>query len=118
MCAKHTQLFGSEHTKIKWKFIYILEAHTVENWPAGLELEIKQPQNFNERLENINYLNLHENFEIYCDNMNNDFNKLYPSWPYRYWIIVDGIIKVKQIPEDIETNCYFTLNQLKKFLNE
>lgn len=98
--------------------VYIQEAHTIDNWPAGLELEIEQPKTFNDRLDCVKLLHDKYNilFDVYVDNMNNDFNNIYASWPYRYWII-DSISKKLIIKTMPDKDNYFTIDQLVEWLN-
>lgn len=91
-------------TGVHFLFVYIMEAHAADEWPIKeLPQEINQHRSLEERIEAArNFLvthPLHSSFTLTVDNMENDFVDLYCSWPFRYWVIQDGIIRLKSMPD-------------------
>jgi hypothetical protein len=72
-----------------------------------------------DRLECVELLKtkytMHPRMDICCDYIDDNFNKTYPSWPYRYWIIdsKEKTLLLKTLPE----NNYFTVNQLETWVS-
>lgn len=88
---------------VQFLFVYTMEAHAADEWPIKeLEEEIPQHRTAEDRLKAAsNFLlkhPLHSSFVLTIDNMENDFVNLYPSWPFRYWVIEEGVIKLKCMP--------------------
>ena len=83
----------------RFLFVYILEAH------ASNELtdEIPQHRNISDRLKvGTNFFMehpVHPSFTLTVDNSDDGFVNLYCSWPFRYWMIQDGMIRLKCMPE-------------------
>ena len=82
----------------KWKslvdflIVYIQEAHASDEWPIEqLEVEIRQHQTIEERLvaarRFIKDFNSPADIPFLADNMRNEFNNHYASWPFRFWIL-------------------------------
>lgn len=88
---------------VKFVFVYIMEAHAADEWPIKeLEEEIPQHKTLNDRINAATIFfhrnPLHPDFILTVDNFSNDFVNLYCSWPFRYWVVQDGLIKVKCMP--------------------
>jgi len=104
-------------TKAKFVFVYILEAHATDEWPiACINDVVPQHKTTQDRLNAVGFFQekfpLDSSVELVLDNEHNDFNKVYSSWPFRYWVINQGRVVVKSMPE----NDSVSLNQLYAFL--
>jgi hypothetical protein len=116
---KINEIIDKSPSCISWTLVYILEAHTTNHWPAGLDIDIKQHESMKDRLECVELLKtkytMHPRMDICCDYIDDNFNKTYPSWPYRYWIIdsKEKTLLLKTLPE----NNYFTVNQLETWVS-
>lgn len=89
---------------VDFLFVYILEAHAADEWQIKeLPVEIPQHRNVDDRIKAASSFfaqyALHENFTLTVDNPENDFVDLYCSWPFRYWVIDNGIIQAKCMPK-------------------
>lgn len=97
--------------------IYITEAHATDVWNIGESAGalIESHKNINDRIKCIENLKSKFNLTvpIYADNMNNDFEKIYAGWPFRYFIIKnDKLIKIGD-PDDSQ----FDICELIDFIN-
>jgi hypothetical protein len=97
--------------------MYIAEAHATDEWPVlSVNPDIRQHQTALDRHEaTVKYLNtfpLSTNYEILLDNESNEFNNSYSSWPTRYWIIMNGKVCLKMMP-DVDK---ISLDDLKRWL--
>jgi len=104
-------------TKAKFVFVYILEAHATDEWPiACINDVLPQHKSLQDRANAARIFQesypLQENIELLLDNVHNDFNATYASWPFRYWIIHQGRVEVKSMPE----NDAVSLKQLYSYL--
>ncbi|AYV76331.1 MAG: iodothyronine deiodinase [Terrestrivirus sp.] len=99
--------------------IYINEAHAADVWNIGESAgvinyshkEIKQRIQYAIKFRNTFELEI----PIYCDNMNNDAESKYASWPFRYYVISNNkTIKFIGQPEE----SYFDITELFNFLNK
>jgi len=103
--------------RVQFTFVYILEAHATDEWPiASINDQLPQHKSLRDRMEAASLFQqsypLDPSIELVLDNEENEFNATYPSWPFRYWIVHDGRIVVKAMPE----NDCATLKQLRQFL--
>lgn len=97
-------MYSNNGSGVRFVFVYILEAHAVDEWPvSATNTIISQHKNMQERVDAANFFldqyPLHAQIEFYLDNEDNDFNTVYASWPFRYWIINDGKIALKAMPD-------------------
>lgn len=105
---------------IQFAFVYILEAHAIDEWPIN-EPNVLFPQhkNINDRIDIATKLMadypLPACVQIYVDNENDYFNNTYSSWPFRYWILHNQRVVLKNIPEGEESD-EVSLSQMKSWL--
>ena len=85
--------------------IYTSEAHPADVWPIGESagtINYKHKTIDDRKKCALKFINEYEiNFDVYLDNMNNDFRNTMASWPFRYYIIQKSIIKF--IPKPIDS---------------
>ncbi|ARF09123.1 iodothyronine deiodinase [Catovirus CTV1] len=104
--------------------IYIEEAHATDVWNIGESAGelVESHKNIVDRIGCVK--NLKNKYKItipiYADNMNNEFEKEYSSWPFRYYIInhnhfvkigdpVDSEFNVSEMIEFIDSSIPFTI---------
>lgn len=97
--------YGSQVTFI---FIYILEAHAIDEWRVNsINTEVAQHKNIQDRAEAarkfLSEFPLHEDMTFVLDNETNEFNEVYSSWPFRYWIIdSNNTLRAKMMFKNID----------------
>lgn len=100
MCQIATRYAGA----IRTVFVYILEAHAVDEWHVrSINTELAQHRTLLDRhaaaMLFLERYPLCSHIELLLDNEDNGFNSTYSSWPFRYWIIDEkGFIAVKAMP--------------------
>lgn len=105
----------------RFVFVYIQEAHATDEWPfPGINDTVKQHRNMEDRLASARLLQssfpMHPAMHVVLDSQDNTFNKTFPSWPFRYYVIDSGgIVRVKAMPEGENSDCA-SLNQLVDWL--
>lgn len=90
---------------VNFVFVYIEEAHAVDEWPMPLINEsVSQHKTIQERLNAakklVNSFEFHPEIHIVLDTINNDYNRTYSSWPFRYYVIVNNMVELKAMPVD------------------
>lgn len=102
------------HQRAVFSFVYIMEAHAVDEWPVRCNYQdIRQHKTLQERADAAKILQtefpLHPQMFLYLDNIRDEFNSAYASWPFRYWVIRDGKVALKLMPEGDQVS----MNHLK-----
>ena len=111
------ELIHQYQSMIHFVFIYILEAHASNEWPIR-EYPISFCQHTcvdDKRKAAILFekeMELPSQVEILVDNELNEFNSLYSSWPTRIWILHNGQVALKNMPD----NENITLEEVKDWL--
>jgi hypothetical protein len=88
--------------------VYISEAHAADVWNIGYSAGAinYSHKEINDRIDCskglIKEFNL--NIPVYCDNMQDEFEKTFASWPTRYFVIKNNKILMIAEPEDSEIN--------------
>ncbi len=104
--------------KINMFIVYITEAHASDIWNIGESAGeiVESHKNINDRINCIN--NLQNKFDlsipVYADNMNNQFETLYASWPFRYYVIKNNKFIKIGTPDDSQ----FDICELIQFINQ
>lgn len=80
-----------------------MEAHAIDEWPMpGINDTMKQHVTLQERYTAAQTLTSNFPFDDHIhfviDDMNNSYNTIYSSWPFRYYIIDDGLVQLKEMP--------------------
>jgi len=108
--------------RIKWIFVYISEAHAQDVWPIsqlGPGREILAHKNIQERAKAAQRFNQEYQLSSFfhtllLDNMQDDFDRTYHSWPFRFWVIGPSqSIDFKPMPH----NATYDVSQLDWFLS-
>jgi hypothetical protein len=88
--------------------VYITEAHASDEWPVGPSISFcRQPQSVEERCglaQNFVNTRLYR-VPMLVDTMENDFQKAFAAWPFRYFIVKENRIAFKAQPSVISL-CY------------
>jgi len=97
------------HFVARFAFVYILEAHAHDEWPVPCECtDVAQHKTLQDRALAasllVNEYPLHPKLNLLLDNIQNEFNNTYASWPFRYWIIRNGKVELKLMPEGDQTS--------------
>ena len=76
----------------RFAFVYILEAHAVDEWPVRCtNADLPQHKCLADRATAADRLRrdypLHPQLHLLLDNEHDDFQHTYPSWPFRYWVL-------------------------------
>jgi len=97
--------------------IQIREAHASDVWPIGNIIDVKEHCTLEERLEAAREMVMATQLKIpvLADTMDNMFLKLYSPWPFRFFVVMDGILKLVGMPKEARydttdlVNCLDTL---------
>jgi len=102
---------------VKFLTVYIEEAHAQDEWPIGKTISVcKQAKTIEQRSEMAKTLERklceiqnggQEVMEIVLDTMNNDFEKQFAAWPFRFYAIQDNRVVFKPQPK---LDPYFAYN--------
>ena len=106
-------------TQIDFYMIQIREAHASDVWPIGNVVSVKEHRTLSERLVAANVMVKETQLEIpvLADTMDDTFLKLYSPWPFRFFVIVDGTLKLVGMPKEARydtTDLVECLDSLKK----
>jgi len=88
--------------------VYITEAHASDEWPVGSSISFcRQPQSLEER---CSLAQKFVNTRLYrvpmlVDTIENDFQKAFAAWPFRFFIVKDNKIVYKAEPS-VTSLCY------------
>jgi hypothetical protein len=93
-----------DSSKIGFKMIYCQEAHAEDEWRIGSKYKVYQHKTLDNRKEAAKYLidefNLEDiGHEMFIDTIENKFQKLYSSWPTRFYLIQNSKIKYICYPQ-------------------
>lgn len=102
-------------------FVYTMEAHATDEWPiSGVNDHLSQHKTIEQRAAAAEFFRsqypIDESIVFMLDNMGNDFNTLYSSWPTRYWIYEGGKVAMKMTPD--HTDNTMSLVGLQKWLSD
>ena len=106
-------------TSVQFIFVYILEAHANDEWRVdSINTEVSQHKNLNDRADAakifIEKFPLHQSISLVLDNEQNEFNTVYSSWPFRYWILnSDNTLRAKMMLKNVDNA---DLDALHEFL--
>ncbi|GES84204.1 type I iodothyronine deiodinase-like [Rhizophagus clarus] len=100
--------------------IQIREAHTSDVWPIGNIVEVKEHRTLEKRLAAARKMieGTQLNIPVLVDTIDNNFLKLYSPWPFRFFVIKDGILKLAGMPKEARYDTIELVNCLGTFLDE
>jgi hypothetical protein len=100
--------------------IQIREAHASDVWPIGNIVDVKEHRTLEERLAAARNMveATHLEIPVLADTMDNTFLNLYSPWPFRFFIIMDGILKLVGMPKEKRYDTTDLVNCLDALLNE
>jgi len=93
--------------RVDFHMIQVREAHASDVWPIGNIIDVKEHRTLEDRLtaarEMIKATKL--TMPVSADTMDNTFLNLYAPWPFRFYVVVDGILRLIGMPKE---GCYNT----------
>ena len=103
------ELIETYKASVTFVFVYIEEAHAIDEWPnPSVNSTVTQHKTIHDRLSAAKLFRssfeIHKDCKIVLDNMNNDYNRILPSWPFRFYVIDKGLVLLKTMPEGIESD--------------
>ncbi|CAG8521980.1 444_t:CDS:2 [Rhizophagus irregularis] len=95
-------IYNRYNTQIDFYMIQIREAHASDVWPIGNVVSVKEHRTLTDRLSAAHEMVKETKLEIpvLSDTMDDTFLKLYAPWPFRFFVIVDGILKLVGMPKE------------------
>jgi hypothetical protein len=105
---------------VDFYMIQIREAHASDVWPIGNIVEVKEHRTLEERLAAARKMVEATELEVpvLADTMDNTFLKLYSPWPFRFFVIKDGIFKLVGMPKEARYDTTDLVNCLDALLDE
>lgn len=112
------QLIDTYKSAVQFVFVYIEEAHAIDEWPnpsvnSCITQHRSMEDRFNAAQKLMTTFSFHSHCKVLLDNINNDYNRLLPSWPFRYYIANKGVFELKTMPDGDK----MSLLQLEEWLN-
>ncbi|CAG8487459.1 13095_t:CDS:2, partial [Racocetra fulgida] len=88
--------------QVDFYMIQIREAHASNVWPIGNVVDVKEHRTLTDRLIAAREMIKNTELEIpvLADTMDDTFLKLYSPWPFRFFVVVDGILKLVGMPKE------------------
>ncbi|RIA87984.1 ubiquitin family-domain-containing protein [Glomus cerebriforme] len=95
-------IYSRYRTQIDFYMIQIREAHASDVWPIGNIVSVKEHRTLSDRLAAAREMVKETQLEIpvLADTMDDTFLKLYAPWPFRFFVIVDGILRLVGMPKE------------------
>ncbi len=104
----------------------MLEAHAVDDWPISSSryhpqnkiVEVKQPVTMEERIRVAKHFQMFfgemsaTTISFYMDNMKNEFQDFYGSWPLRFYVFKNNELMYKAMPQ----NASYDICALEEFI--
>ncbi|GBC05699.1 hypothetical protein RclHR1_06380010 [Rhizophagus clarus] len=113
-------IYNLYHTKIDFYMIQIREAHASDVWPIGNIVSIKEHHTLSDRLTAAHEMVKETKLEIpvLSDTMDDTFLKLYSPWPFRFFVIVDGVLKLVGMPKEARYDTTDLVECLDALIND
>ncbi|CAG8786093.1 14299_t:CDS:2 [Cetraspora pellucida] len=103
-CISHVlnDIYSRYKTQVDFYMIQIKEAHASDVWPIGNIVNVKEHRTLSDRLAAAHEMAKKTNLEIpvLADTMDDTFLKLYSPWPFRFFVVVNGILKLVGMPKE------------------
>ena len=95
-------IYTSYKAQVDFYMIQIREAHASDVWPIGNIVDVKEHRTLSDRLTAAREMvdKTHLEIPVLADTMDDTFLKLYSPWPFRFFVIVDGILKLVGMPKE------------------
>ncbi|GES84197.1 type I iodothyronine deiodinase-like [Rhizophagus clarus] len=95
-------------------------SHASDVWLIGNIVEVKEHRTLEKRLAAARKMieGTQLNIPVLVDTMDNNFLKLYSPWPFRFFVIKDGILKLAGMPKEARYDTTELVNCLGTFLDE
>ena len=98
--------------------IQIREAHASDVWPIGNIVNVKEHRTLSDRLAATHKMVKETQLEIpvLADTMDDTFLKLYAPWPFHFFVIEDGILRLVGMPKEARYDTTDLVECLDAFL--
>jgi len=92
-------------TKANFLAIYIVEAHSVDEWPVGDPLVVTQPISTVERCGVARTFAKSYNLKVpmLVDGISNEFSETWAAWPVRFYVVHENKLVFKARPDHVNT---------------
>ena len=121
-CISHVlnDIYRKYNSQIDFYMIQIREAHASDVWPIGNVVSVKEHRTLDERLAAAREMVKATQLEIpvFADTMDDVFLKLYKPWPFRFFVIVDGILRLVGMPKEARYDTTDLVMCLDALLND
>mmetsp|Transcript_76558 Transcript_76558/g.164164 ORF Transcript_76558/g.164164 Transcript_76558/m.164164 type:complete len:127 (+) Transcript_76558:64-444(+) len=111
-----------EYAHFSWTLVYTLEAHACNEWPissarydpSGTPVQIRQHCTIQERLHAAESFRRAFDipFNVVTDTMENKFEDLFCTWPFRFYVLHRHTVIFQAQPRD----CTYSLEPLVEVL--
>ena len=105
MCLLN-DFFAEHRDKYNIFLVYITEAHAADVWNIGMAAGAinKKHVTLEDRIKCAQGLidEFSLTLQVLCDNMNDEFETIFASWPTRYFVVVGGKIVMISEPQNSE----------------
>lgn len=99
--------------------IYITEAHARDEWPIGSTISFcDQPTTLEERCTLAQHFIKEFNYQIpmLVDPIDNPFESKFAAWPFRFYIIENGILRMRAEPQ--KNSFVYELKHIREYLQK
>ncbi|CAG8761694.1 8275_t:CDS:2 [Gigaspora margarita] len=95
-------IYNRYKTNVDFYMIQIREAHASDVWPIGNIVDVKEHRTLSDRLAAAREMvkKTHLEIPVLADTMDDIFLKLYSPWPFRFFVVVDGVLKLVGMPKE------------------
>ncbi|CAG8445901.1 11820_t:CDS:2 [Acaulospora morrowiae] len=112
-------IYTRYQVQVDFYMIQIREAHASDVWPIGNIVDVKEHRTLSDRLaaarEMVEKTQL--KIPVLADTMDDGFLKLYSPWPFRFFVVVDGILKLVGMPKEARYDTTDLVNCLDNILS-
>jgi len=111
-------LFSRLSSKVVFVAVYIEEAHASDEWPVGQTISFcKQPKILGDRCQLAAKFCQKREYHVpmMVDTMENAFQKAFAAWPFRFYVINEGVIVHRADPHPVRLT--YNINDLNGVLD-
>lgn len=101
---------SKDYPYVRWAMVYTLEAHAVDEWPitsaraepTGRPVCIPQHRQDEDRLKAARIFadTFNVPFPVFVDGIDNCFENVFCTWPFRFYILHQGHVHWRAQPRD------------------